>query len=105
MYRGKDQERAQNIPATVFPVIKLTMHEDYHNKGEHVLGTDQWYTQLMVLTRMMDIIGIIAVVGAVKTNRRGLPACPKNAVKTKQERPACLFPKKGKNMKAKEGEA
>ena len=90
MYRGKDQERAQNIPATVFPVIKLIMHEDYHNKGEHVLGTDQWYTQLMVLTRMMDIIGI-DVVGTVKTNRRGLH----------QE---CKFPKKGRNMKTKEGE-
>ena len=44
----------------------------------------------MVLTRMMDIIGI-DVVGTVKTNRKGQP----------QE---CKFPKKGRNMKTKEGE-
>ena len=83
MYRGKDQERPADIPATVFPVIKLTANAMYHNKG-YVLGTDNWYTQLMVLLKMMDIG--IDIVGTVKANKKGLPK-------------ECMFPKKGRNVR------
>jgi hypothetical protein len=45
MYLGKDEQRPAGMPATLWPVIKLTEPALYHEK-DHILCTDNWYTQV-----------------------------------------------------------
>jgi hypothetical protein len=70
MYRGRDEERDENVSATLYPVVKLLSHSEYDNKG-HVLSLDNWYTSMdaakVVKEKGMDLVGTIRV------NKKGIP--------------------------------
>jgi hypothetical protein len=66
-YRGKEETRPADVPATMWPVVTMVMQSpDVHNAG-HVLVTDNWYTQPQ-LAHYLKGVGIEAV-GTCKTNR------------------------------------
>lgn len=71
MYQGKDEERSDNINATMWPIVKLTESEHYHNK-HHLLVTDNWYPQLDGVVLCSNEPGCIDYVGTIKANRKGL---------------------------------
>ena len=66
-YRGKDEERPADVPATMWPVVTMVEQSpEVHNAG-HVLVTDNWYTQPQ-LAQYLKQKGI-ETVGTCKTNR------------------------------------
>jgi hypothetical protein len=70
LYRGKDEQRPMHLSATTYPVWKLTRSPVLHHRN-HILHTDNWYTNLIMIT-LMRSIGV-HVVGTVKSNVKGLP--------------------------------
>lgn len=42
LYRGKDEQRSSDCPATAHPVLKLSNKEDLFNKG-HIMHVDNWF--------------------------------------------------------------
>ena len=72
MYRGKDERRPADMPATLYPVMELCKHPCYHNK-QHLLATDNWYTQLELLIRLHNPPYNMNVCGTCKTNKKGIP--------------------------------
>jgi hypothetical protein len=85
LYKGRDEQRPPGMPATVYPVVKLTEPADYHGK-QHCMALDNWYTSIDILKTLAEEPRLMHAVGTVKANRAGLP-------KTK------LFPKTGQNRK------
>ena len=70
-YSGKSEARPAAWCATAYPVFKLIGAFDVLHHRNHILSTDNWYTQMQIL---IWCIGLgIHVVGTVKTNRRGIP--------------------------------
>lgn len=88
-YRGCDEERPPGMPATVWPVVKLTEPSVLHGLG-HVVATDNWYTSLGTVAELSKEPKRMHTIGTVRTNKKGLP---------KQG----IFPAKGKQVK-KQGE-
>ena len=75
MYAGKDEERPDDLPATVYPVVKLTEPSIYHGKG-HVMCTDNWYTSIDLVKILSSAPRDMHFVGTVRVNKRGLdPTC------------------------------
>jgi hypothetical protein len=77
------------MPATVWPVVKLTEPSVLHGLG-HVVATDNWYTSLGTVAELSKEPKRMHTIGTVRTNKKGLP---------KQG----IFPAKGKQVK-KQGE-
>lgn len=72
MYRGKDERRPDNMPVTLYPVMKLTEPGMYHDK-QYILGTDNWYTQIGIVECVCSAPRSMHFVGTIKSNKRGLP--------------------------------
>ena len=41
-YRGKDEQRPPDCPATAYPVLKLSEDVDLHGK-DHIMNVDNWF--------------------------------------------------------------
>jgi len=52
LYRGKDEERENNIPATEWPVRKLLDGGKFFHLN-HVLATDNWYTSIALVVFLL----------------------------------------------------
>jgi hypothetical protein len=66
-YRGKEEARPAEVPATMWPVVTMVRQSpEIHNAG-HVLVTDNWYTQPQ-LAQYLTGMGI-ETVGTCKINR------------------------------------
>lgn len=72
MYLGKDEERPEGQPATLYPVIKLTEPALYHGRA-HILCTDNWYTQVDAAVIVSAFPRLMDYVGTIKVNKKGLP--------------------------------
>lgn len=72
MYLGKDEQRPAGMAATLWPVIKLTEPALYHEK-EHILCTDNWYTQVEGAVAVSAAPRSMHYVGTIKVNKTGLP--------------------------------
>lgn len=75
LYRGKDGDNRGDIPASAFPVIKLTMSDTYHFKN-HIMYVDNYFNSISLCRSLLDDCGI-HLVGTVRTNR-----IPKSMVPT-----------------------
>lgn len=53
MYRGKDEQRPDGVPAALWPVMKLTDDESLHGKW-HVLALDNWYTSIGAVNEVFN---------------------------------------------------
>lgn len=71
MYRGRDEKRPVDVPATQYPVERLTECEDYHGKG-HIVCTDNWYTSVGLVEKLAGEPRRMDFVGTVRTGRGGL---------------------------------
>ncbi len=66
-YRGKEEARPADVPATMWPVVTMVRQSpEVHHVG-HVLVTDNWYTQPQ-LAQYLKGMGI-ETVGTCKINR------------------------------------
>ena len=65
MYLGKDEQRPAGMPATLWPVIKLTEPALYHEK-DHILCTDNWYTQVEGAVAVSSAPRSMHYVGTIK---------------------------------------
>jgi hypothetical protein len=72
LYRRRDEQRPAGMPATLFPVIKLTEPIMYHGKG-HIMALDNWYTSTIVCRILIQAPLRMDVVGTCRVNRQGLP--------------------------------
>ena len=72
-YRGKAEQRPENVSATAFPAYVLLQDEKYHHKN-FVRYTDNWFTSFNQLHILRE--RGIHFVGTVKGNRGGLPKRP-----------------------------
>jgi len=70
MYEGKDEEREDDVAATVFPVKKLLENERFHHKNI-IVATDNWYTSIPQLLLLLS--WGIHLIGTIRTNKAGLP--------------------------------
>lgn len=72
MYLGKDEQRPAGMPATLWPVVKLTEPALYHHK-DHIMHTDNWYTQREAATLVSAAPRSMHYVGTIKSNKSGIP--------------------------------
>jgi len=70
LYRGKAEERPEDISATAYPAYILLRNEKYHKKN-HILFTDNWFTSFQQLKICMNYG--IHMVGTVQKKRKGVP--------------------------------
>jgi hypothetical protein len=66
-YRGKDETRPDEVPATMWPVVTMVVQSPEIQNAGHVLTTDNWYTQPR-LTEWLAEKGIQSI-GTCKTSR------------------------------------
>ena len=72
MYLGKDERRPPNMPATLWPVFKLTEPALYHEM-DHIMTTDNWYTQKEAAILVSAAPRSMHFVGTIKSNKSGIP--------------------------------
>jgi hypothetical protein len=66
-YRGKEESRPADVPATMWPVVTMVQASPEIQNAGHVLATDNWYTQPQ-LTDWLKAHGIESV-GTCKSSR------------------------------------
>ncbi len=71
LYRGKDENRPEDMSATLYPVHVLTKDVRLHHKG-HICNVDNWYTSIPIMLLYLHTIGIHCV-GTIKSTLKGLP--------------------------------
>jgi hypothetical protein len=62
MYQGATEVRPDDVPATLYPIVKLLENEEYHHKN-NILSTDNWYTTLMINELRITMLITSQVVG------------------------------------------
>ena len=88
LYRGAKERRPAGIPATAWPVFKLTSDVELWHLN-HICCIDNWFNQISVCVELKKNRGI-HVDGTVRTNRKGLPKVgpgglfSKSAIKNKR---------------------
>ena len=89
MYRGKDERRPPDVPATLYPCIKLTEPTDLHDQ-DHCTTVDNLYGQILAAKLFGSNPRLMDFAMTMKANKRGIPK-------------DIIFPKSGRN-KRKRGE-
>ena len=69
MYRGKDEQRPKDVPATAWPALfLLRLNPEWHHRGV-VLWADNWFSGLLIIN-VCAAFGV-GYCGITKTNRIG----------------------------------